>query len=696
MPVKSDIPSISLATMAKLFDRDISWLAFNGRVLQEAADATVPLFERVKFLAIFSNNLDEFYRVRVAALSSIKKLGTELRKEAGQPKKILSRIRQIVHEQQEMFGALYKNEILPGLRSAGVEIVQSHAYGEADMAVLENIWHEKLKSIVIPKPLQSPQEKVFLENRKLYFIIDTHGGDAYLVPIPVQDTGRFVILNESTDMIRVTFIDDVIRHFLPTLLPDYAGCYSIKLSRDGDLQIDDEYEGVLLEKIREGLKNRDLGEPVRMLYDTSISAALLEKVKTILQLKNSNLFPGGRYHNFSDFFGFPFPKNKPGHFYPPQVPVRHPDGDRLLETIQQKDVLLQFPYQTFDHISELLKACIDTGELEFISMNIYRTSDRSSMLTQLIEAAQKGIRVTVFIEAKARFDEANNLSWGQRMEATGVHVIYSFPGIKVHSKLLQLGFPKTGSLKTITMVSTGNFHEGTAKIYTDWAILTADPMVAHDAAMLFDLFQRKILVPKPDILLVSPYTLRAEMEKQIDREIEKARSGKDGIIFMKLNNLQDTRLIRHLYEASQAGVRIRILVRGICRLIPGVEGLSENIEARSVVGRYLEHSRAYVFGNEQKMFVGSADWMTRNMDHRIETLLPVRSADIREAILQSMEWLWNDRAKARQIEAGLSNSYVFAGKGATRMHKQCCMIILPLKRSTPDDLTGKTYLKTAN
>jgi len=644
--------------MKRYVDRDISWLAFNARVLQEASDPRVPLFERIRFMAIWSNNLDEFYRVRVAALSSIKRLGPDVRKAAGQPKRILREIRSIVRRQQEAFGALYRQEILPALAAAGIDLLRAEDINPQDEKYLIGIWNEHLKEHLDLQPITGSEEPPFLENRALYFLAASTGhDDLRLLRIPGGPQGRFVVIPAQDDRLRIVFIDDIVRHFIRKAWNSAAHVYAIKMSRDADLRIDDEYEGELVGKIRSALEHRHLGPPVRLLYDAGMPQAVLERMRGIFGLRRSEVVPGGRYHNFSDFFQFPFPADRPGMAYPPQPPVRHPAGDRLLEAVRESDILFQFPYQSFDHIPGLIDQAMASGRLRSIRMNIYRTTTDSVILTRLTEAARSGIEVVVFIEAKARFDEENNLHWGRRLEEAGVRVLYSVPGIKVHAKVLALGFDGDVRSPDMTLVSTGNFHEKSARVYTDYALLTADPAIAQDARMLFDLLERRILVPRPRRLLISPYGLRDELERLIQAEAERAREGKPASIFLKLNNLQDEALIDALYAAGQSGVQVRLLVRGICRLIPGKPGLSDRIEARSVVGRYLEHGRAFLFGAD-RMYIGSADWMTRNMDRRIEVLTPVTDPVLRADIQTDMETLWNDTARARILDEDLTNRYL--------------------------------------
>ena len=649
--------------MERYFDRDISWLAFNARVLQEAADPEVPLFERIRFMAIWSNNLDEFYRVRVATLRGIKRLGPDIRKMAEQPRHILRRIRAIAQEQQEYFGRLYREDILPALREAGIVFPAIDELTPLEIEHLRGIWMRDIKPNIRMDTLDADGPTPFLENRQVYFLLtDERGDDLRLVPVVNGPSGRFITLPATRDTMRVLFVDDVIRCFIGEVWADARHCFAIKLSRDADLRIDDEYEGELIDKIRSALDQRPLGPPVRLLYDTSMPAILRRRLRSALRLRRSEMVPGGRYHNFSDLFAFPFPTAKPEHIFLPQPPVRHPDAGDMLGTVQRKDICLHFPYQSFDHIPQLIRQAIDSGDLSGIGITIYRTSVNSPLMALVAEAAGRGVHVTVFIEAKARFDEANNLAWGRRMESAGAQVIYSFPGIKVHAKLILLSFHPRSGYRPVTIVSTGNFHEKTASIYTDYTLMTGDTGIAQDARMVFDLLRRRILVPKPERCLISPFNLRTGLIQLIEDQARRAGDGAPASIFLKLNNLQDTAMIDALYRAGDAGVQVRLLVRGICRLIPGRAGLSGNIRVRSIVGRYLEHGRAYCFG-EGTLYTGSADWMTRNLDHRIEVLVPVRDPAVRAEILLDMETLWADPVKAREIDEHLSNAYAYPGRG---------------------------------
>jgi len=468
----------------------------------------------------------------------------------------------------------------------------------------------------------------------------------------------------------VTFVDDVVRIGLREVFKDesISDTFSVKMSRDAEMYIDDEYEGDLLEKIKKGLDKRDIGLPTRFLYDASMPEAVFDRIKQRFELSKNDLIPGARYHNFSDFFGFPDPTDNPKLHNDPLPPLAHPglEGqENLLGLVAAQDYLLHYPYQKFDYTIQLIEEAANDPSVESMKVTLYRVAGKSAVAEGLLTALENGKKVTVFIEAKARFDEQSNLYWGKRLSEAGAKVRYSFPGIKVHTKLLLIGRKENDVVRHYTYIATGNFNEKTARIYSDFALLTADPRISDEVAQVFEMLEGNVILPKTRNVLVAPHTLRKGFVKLVDKEIENAKKGQDAWMILKLNSLEDRRMIENLIEASQAGVKVRIVVRGICCLVPGVPGLTENIEITSIVDRFLEHARAYVFcaGGKEKIFLASADWMHRNLSRRVEVAFPVFDPKIKNTIRRIIDFQLRDNVKARIIDAGQSNTFVEQEEG---------------------------------
>ncbi|MEM6697022.1 MAG: polyphosphate kinase 1 [Bacteroidota bacterium] len=655
-----------------LIERDVSWLHFNHRVLQEAMDERVPLYERIKFLAIYSSNLDEFVRVRVASLRRFGQMKKATRKELLEevkPKKTLVKVNQLMSEQLSLFGQIYEQQILPALEREGVFIVKAEEFSKAQAAIATQYFEEKLREVVKPFFLADQDLDLLLENKALYFLVDL----GIIVPpaiiaIPSEQFGRFIVLKESKKGLYVTFIDDIIRDNIEKLFPKnkVEACYSIKVSRDAELYLEDEYEGDLVDQIRRNLKHRDIGLVTRFLYDEKMPEAMVKTLRKKLGVKKNDLVPGARYHNFNDFFGFPIPKDRPDleNILLPSLP--HPaleNADSIIELLQQQDIVLHFPYQSFEYIPNLLLEAAEDELVESIRITFYRVAAKSAVAKALLKAVEKGKNVTVFIEVKARFDEASNLYWGEKLKEAGATVIYSFPAIKVHTKLFLISREEEGRLRHYSYIGTGNFNEKTAKIYGDHAILTADVELGKEIRQVFYLLERKTLLPKAESVLISPFTTRKQFIKHIRREIKNKQAGKEAYIILKMNSLEDTEMIEKLVEASQAGVKIQLIVRGICRLVPGIEGYTENIQIISIIDRFLEHARIYIFANggHEKMYISSADWMTRNLDRRVEVAVSVKDPKVYQELRDIINLQLTDNVKARRILPTQSNAYVENG-----------------------------------
>jgi polyphosphate kinase len=658
--------------MTELVKRDTSWLAFNYRVLQEAMDKSVPLYERIKFLAIYSANLDEFYRVRVASLRSFRKLRKKTRKELDliiKPKKELRQIRQIVQQQQEAFGRIFRESIIPELKKAGIHLVSNEDFTEAQQDFVKHYFFEKVYPCLNPVFIESGADWPFLVNKGLYFIIDLEGEERFaIVRIPTDDLPRFQELpSDETGSHYIAFLDDIIRHNLPVFLDEEVrGAYAIKVSRNADLNIEDEYSGDLMAKIRKSLEERNIGAPTRFLYDNRMPDELLGLLKGYLKLSKHDIIPGARYHNFNDFFGFPNPTGRADLHNEALKPLPHPELEQveaILPFLKEQDAVLHFPYQKYDYIPRLIKEAAADERVVDLKITLYRVASRSAVVEGLLEALKNGKSVTAFIEAKARFDEATNLYWGEELEKAGAKVIYSYPGIKVHTKLLLVSSKEEGQLRHYAYMGTGNFNEGTARLYGDHALLTADPRLSTEVAQVFDLLERKVIVPQCKHMLVSPFTTRSGLKSLLKQEIKHAKAGREAYAILKMNSLEDPEMIERIYEACQAGVKIKMIVRGICCAVPGVKGVSDNFEVISIVDRFLEHGRVYIFGNggAERLFLASADWMTRNLDRRVEVVFPVYDEKVRAEIRHIIDLQLQDNTKARIINAVQNNPYRYSG-----------------------------------
>lgn len=658
-------------------NRDLSWLAFNERVLQEAQDERVPLYERIKFLAIYSSNLDEFFRVRVASLRSFRKLKKKTRKELDiQPKKELREIQQIIAQQQQTFGRTFRKEILPALQAEGIDLLEEQAFNESQRAFARQYFLDKIKGLLKPAFLKDNGEAPFLENATLYFVVQFRESDQLaIVNIPSDQLPRFVQLPDADGRHSLTFLDDILRYNLALFFEKpIRAAFAIKLSRDAELDLEDEFKGDLLQKIKKGLKKRNIGLPTRFLYDSAMPEALLLRLKEVFQLNRNDLIPGARYHNFNDFFGFPNPLQNPDLHDIPLPALPHPaleQAESLLSLITKHDYLLHFPYQKYDYVIRLIEEAANDPAVQAIKITLYRIAGKSAVAEALLQARQQGKHVTVFLELKARFDEENNLQWGARLEAAGAKVHYSQPGIKVHSKLLLISRLEINVLKYYAYIGTGNFNEKTAQLYTDHALLTADQRLSTEVLQVFDYLENGT-TPRLQHLLVSPFTLRQRFLDLVDQEIAFAKQGKTAHIRLKMNSLEDKRMIDKLYKASQAGVKIQLIVRGICCLAAGVKNLSENIEIISIVDRFLEHARIYWFANggDEQLYIASADWMTRNLDRRVEVAVPIYNLQLLNELKSILDIQWKDNVKARSLQLNEMNHYKTPSKTAKMIRAQ--------------------------
>lgn len=661
-------------------DRELSWLSFNERVLQEADDPSVPLFERLKFLSIFSSNLDEFFRVRVAALRSLVLLKKKkVRKLPIKPAKLVDRIHRVVHLQQQRFGAVFRLGILPALEALGIHLVQGHDLTGDQQTYLRRYFDRYVRPLLEPSVLGAG-DSPFLKDHTVYLVAELWQGRRVLVgpepsalavvEVPSPPLPRFVSLPKEDGRRCVMFLDDVIRFCLPSLFPDHqvGEAYAVKVSRDADLHLDEEFSGSLRDAIAKSLKKRDSGMPIRFLYDQSAPHAMVRALKDFLRLAEEDLFPGGRYHNLHDLWSFPV-EGDPEHSYPDLEPLRHPTLDgaaSIFETVAAKDRLLHFPYQSYDYLVDFLRQAAEDDAVEEIWISLYRVADDSEVVNALIEAAGRGKTVSAFVEVQARFDERANLEWAERMEAAGIRTLHGSLAIKVHAKLALVRRKEEGADKLYAALATGNFNEKTARIYCDHALLTADPRLTEEVRRVFGILTGEVGREVDfDHLLVAPFHLRDGLERLIDAEIEAAQAGRPSGIVAKMNSLEDGRMISALYRASRAGVPIRLILRGICCLIPGVEGMSDTIVAHSIVDRFLEHSRIFLFhhGGEERLYLASADWMGRNLNRRIEVAFPIYDREVHGEIMSVLRYQLLDDQKARVIGGSRENRYVKKGDG---------------------------------
>lgn len=653
--------------MERLFERDLSWLSFNHRVLQEAQDARVPLMERLKFLAIYSSNLDEFYRVRVASYHHIIKKGG---KDSGWAEELVNKITNVTDAQQRLFGKIFREEIVPGLASHGIHLLDNcETLNEDQLRELKKQFETIIWPHVELQPLSECTDE-FLHDKTVYFVIRSVGEEInyHICRVPVKECGRFVnIPDESRKAIMQ--LDDLIRWMLPAYLNNAHDVYAIKVSRDAELYLEDEFEGDIVARIEKSLSKRQTGSLSRLLFQDNMPAELQKLLRKSIGLKRRNMIPGGRYHNFNEFFAFPDPGLAELNYESlPSLQHHRLQNSTVSREIHDQDLLLEFPYHDYQPVIDFISDAVADPCTNQILITLYRVASDSAVCKQLIEAAKKGIRVVVFDEVKARFDEESNIYWGKELEKSGAKVIYSFDHLKVHTKLLQVRKEQDGKVTRETYLGTGNFNEKTSRIYGDFALLTVDEQLGEEVERLFDFLEGNNANPEFEKLLVAPFTLRDRLCDLIDQEIEHAQAGKDAAISLKMNSLEDPKMIRKLYEASNAGVRIRLIVRGICCLVPGVEGLSKNIEAISIVDRYLEHARIFRFGTPEReqLYMASADWMRRNLNRRVEVGFPINDDRIASRVRSIFELQWSDNTKARLLDAEQQNIYKSTDSSSVR------------------------------
>ena len=653
-----------------LVNREISWLSFNERVLQEAADKSVPLIERIKFLAIFSSNLDEFYRVRVATLNRLATVAGKVKEEFGyNPKKILNQIKNIVIKQEKKFNTLYE-EIIKELADNKIFILNEHQLNVSRGKFVKKYFRERILSTIVPIIIDDAKPFPELRDRVIYFLVKLTSTQKKakikysLIEIP-ESLDRFLVLPETNNLKFIILLDDIIRYSLDEIFfifdYDEIEAYSIQITRDAELDLDKNVSERFIEALSKSLQKRKKGKPMRLLYDTAMPMDMLTSVVSKLELHSESLIPGNKYHNFKDFIDFP---NVGEEYleYKKIIPLPVKDLSiykGMFELIKKRDYLVSFPYQSFDYIIHFLREAAIDPRVISIHITLYRMAQNSRIVNALINAARNGKKVFCLVELKARFDEQANIYWTNRLEEEGIKVNYGISGYKVHTKICMVTRLEKGKNMYYANLATGNYNEKTATIYCDHSLFTADPRITSDLNKLFMNIEKKEISKGYEHLIVSPLETRKKLFSFIDREIKYAKAGKKAYIILKMNSLADELTIKKLYEASNAGVIIKIIVRGMCCLVPGKIGFSENIEVISIIDKFLEHARIWVFANEGKeeIYLLSADLMTRNLDHRVEVGFPIYDTDLRQEIRDMIDIQLMDNTKAREVNTLNANRY---------------------------------------
>jgi polyphosphate kinase len=667
-------------------NREISWLSFNERVLQEAGDKSTPLIERLKFLGIFSNNRDEFYRVRVATVKRLVKLGKKaLAVYDEDPKELLIRLQRKVIEQQNRFENIYQ-EILVELAEKNVFIINEKQLTSTQRIFVSEYFNNELASNLFPvmidenKPFPYMKDKASYMYLKLESIVQNKKNKYALIEIPSKTISRFVVLPQHGKKHYIMLVDDVIRYNTDQIFEVFGfrtvAAYNIKLTRDAELEMDNDVSKSMIEKISKSVKARKQGQPVRFVYDAAMSDDMLKYImKRLGMAKKDNAIPGGRYHNFKNFIDFPdLGEKELTYNHPPAL--MHKDLETnpftTLKAIKQKDILLHYPYHTYNHIINLLREASIDPSVESIKITLYRVADSSKIANALINAVKNGKKVTVLVELQARFDEENNIYWANKMQEEGARVIYGVPGLKVHSKLFVVTARENGKEVHYAHIGTGNFNEKTSRIYTDFSLLTANKEIAADLNRIFDFYENNFKVQSFKHLLVAPFFMRKDFIHLINKEISNAKNKKEAAITLKMNSLVDKEMIAKLYEASIAGVQITLIIRGACSLVTEMEGWSDNIKAYSIVDKYLEHSRVFIFHNngQEKIFISSADWMSRNLDNRSEVAVPIYSEEIRKQLKDIINIQLSGNTKVRIIDRKQENMYKKAKPGEKKVRVQ--------------------------
>lgn len=664
-------------------DRDLSWMYFNRRILQEATRENVPLLERLGFLGIYSNNLDEFFRVRMATLSRIAECEDKsLRKESEHARKLIKRINRL----NAVYAKEYE-EALAGVRSRlrdeHIFLLNENELDEEQQRYVRRFFRQRLSGFVSPVWITAARQLTDETDDSIYLAVkmNTEGrkaGDYALIELPVQVSGRFVRLPDRDGNKYLMYLDDVIRYCLPFIFGGlgytHFEAYAFKFTKDAEMEIGNDLRTGVLQKISKGVKSRRKGDALRVIYDQDMPAALHKRVMNLLNLdKLDTVQAGGRYHNHKDLMAFP-DCGRDDLKYPVWKPIVRPETnssrDSVLRMVQEGDRFIHVPYHSFDYYIRLLQEAAIHKEVKSIKTTLYRLAKDSKVVKALICAARNGKKVTVVIELLARFDEASNINWSKKMQDAGVHVIFGVENLKVHSKITHIGM-RNGS--DIACVSTGNFHEGNARVYTDYMLMTAAKNIVKDVNAVFTFIEKPYMPVTFKELLVSPNEMKKKFVRLINNEIKNRQQGKPAYIKVKINHITEPEMVRKLYEASENGVRVDLLVRGNCSLVTGIPGKSDNIRICGIIDRYLEHSRIFIFANggEKKCFIGSADWMPRNLDNRIEVVTPVYDAKIKEDLEKVIDYGLRDTMQGRIVDGtGENRPWTTEDGGVFRSQEQ--------------------------
>ena len=659
-------------------NREISWLRFNERVLQESVDKCVPLIERLRFLGIFSNNLDEFFKVRYATVKRIVQAGKSGKSVLGgeKAKDLLEEITNIVIRQQKESQVILK-QIEQELEQENIFLIDETEIQEHQEEFLKTYFIQNVSPSLMTIILDEHTEFPRLKDSAAYLAVkmvllnteEDSGGNREkqyaLIEIP-KEIDRFIVLPREGDKNYIILLDDLIRYSLRSIFNMFhyesISAHMIKITRDAELDIDNDLSKSFIEKISHSVENRKISDPVRFVYDSSIEADTLNFLKEKMRIQDTDsVIPGGRYHNRRDYMGFPslgrsdlmYDRIKPLPILGLQL-----EGS-LFEQIEKKDYLQYAPYHTFNYVIKFLREAALDPKVRSIKITVYRLAADSQVAASLINAAKNGKQVTVQIELRARFDEQANIKYAEQLQEEGVRLIFGIPGLKVHSKICVIEREEAEGVRRYGFISTGNFNEDTARIYTDYTLFTAHEAILKELNKVFRFFDTSYKIYKYKHLIVSPHYTRSRFKKLIDKEVQNAREGKEAYIKIKMNSFTSYDMVDLLYEASNAGVKIQLIIRGICCLIPGIPGMSENIEAISVVDKFLEHPRLFIFGNngDPRVYISSADWMTRNLDNRVEVGCRIYDEDVKQELLDTFDISWRDNVKARVFDAGQSNRY---------------------------------------
>lgn len=647
-------------------NREISWLSFNKRVLQEALDTSVPVLERLRFLGIYSNNLDEFFRVRVGTLNKL--IGNNLAKSLNyKPEEVLDKIYQTLKKDEYYFARAF-SQIKKELASNGVFFLNETNLKADQLLWVKQFFKSNIRQGITPLILKDSLKFPSIKDKSIYLAIkmsqeETHKTQFSLIEIPTEYFSRFVeVPCKDTSKKYVMLLDDIIRVNLPEIFKvfemDTFEAFTIKVTRDAELEIDNDISNSIVDKLSKSLKLRKKGKPVRFIADKRIPSDLLHYILKRSQISKRNVVLSGKYHNFKDFTKFPdfgmkhllYEKNSP-------IPnIKMEMEKTIFNTISKKDVLLFYPFNSFDYLLNFLREASIDPHVNIIKMSLYRLSKKSQIANILINAVKNGKKVTVVMEVTARFDEENNIYWARQMEEEGIKVLYGKPNLKVHSKIVYITKKQNNKTKYFCNISTGNYNEVTANIYSDISLFTSQPEIARDVANVFKFLETQKTQPFKK-LMVSPFSTRSIILQGIENEIKAHKEGNNGLILFKMNSLVDDQIIDKLYEASQIGVKIKLIIRGICCLIPNLPGISENIEAISIIDKFLEHARVYYFKNnpKEKLYISSADLMPRNIDYRVEVGVPIVDKLIQKKILNYLNLQLKDNQKSRYHDFEMSN-----------------------------------------